>query len=136
LIEAGVTLALDLAEGLPPVAADKVQVQQVVLNLVTNASQAVAAMSPERRDIVISTRRGGEGEVVTSVQDRGPGFSTSDLAKPFEPFHSTKAGGMGLGLSISRTLVEAHGGRIWAENNARGGATVSFTLPVVSAAGE
>ena len=118
---------MDLAPDLPPVRGDRVQLQQVLLNLVLNGMEA---MSPhgEGRRIVLQTLQ-ADGAVCVSVRDQGPGIPGDMLSRIFETFYTTKSEGMGMGLAISRSIVEAHGGRIWAENNPDRGATFSFTLP-------
>jgi len=111
------------------VLADKVQVQQVLLNLIRNAMEAMAGA--QRRDLTIESRREADDMVRISVCDTGSGLSDQVLATLFQPFMTTKPNGMGVGLSICRTIVEAHGGRIWAENRPGGGAAFAFTLPMV-----
>jgi two-component system sensor kinase FixL len=112
------------------VLADKVQVQQVVLNLIRNGIDAMS--ESERRELEIAAIP-VEGEMVEiSVADTGSGIAEEVAAQLFQPFVTTKRSGMGIGLSISRTIVEAHGGRIWAEPNQNGGATFRFTLRLVS----
>ncbi len=106
--------------------ADKVQIQQVLLNLLRNAIEAVA--DHERRELVISTRPSDDDMVEVSVADTGAGINADISAQLFQPFVTTKAQGMGVGLSISRTIIEAHGGRIWTEPNPGGGAVFKFTL--------
>ena len=109
------------------VLADKVQIQQVILNLIRNATDAM--MTSPRRELIIRTDTAAEpGFARVSVADTGPGLSAEIIDRLFQPFVSTKAQGMGVGLSISRTIVEAHGGRIWAEPNPNGGATFQFIL--------
>jgi PAS domain S-box-containing protein len=124
-----VTLTTELCDSLPLVRADGVQVQEVILNLVLNAEQAMADGPAVARQIVVSTAPCETGGVLVTVRDRGPGFSPDRIGAPFEPFRSTQSDGMGLGLSICRAIVESHGGRIWAENRPEGGARVSFSLP-------
>jgi signal transduction histidine kinase len=117
------------ADGLPKVLADSIQVQQVLLNLVRNAAEAMAAAaSPERR-VVLSARRADAEAVEISVRDTGPGLPATAVEKVFEPFYTTKAEGIGIGLALSRSIVDAHGGRLWADP-AGPGAVFRFTLPI------
>jgi len=118
---------VDLAPDLPVVRGDRVQLQQVLLNLVINGMEAVGPHDEGRR-VVLQTLP-AEGAVCVSVRDQGPGIYGDELSRIFETFYTTKSEGMGMGLAISRSIVEAHGGRIWAENNPDRGATFSFTLP-------
>ena len=131
LMRDGVAVATDFAAALPPVLGDRVQVQQVVLNLMMNAAEAVAGGPGDRRRVAISTTA-GDGSVTVSVRDTGPGINSDLRDRIFDAFFTTKSEGTGIGLSISRTIVEAHGGRIWAEPAANGGAVFRFSLPVVS----
>jgi signal transduction histidine kinase len=131
----GVTMRCALDPGLPSVAVDVVQMQQVVLNLVTNAIEAMAETPADAREIEIRSGRGGDGSVEIAVRDRGPGLPAGDHERLFEPLFSTKTLGSGLGLAICRAIVEAHEGRIWARANPEGGATFGFTLPPPSAHG-
>lgn len=123
----GVALRLRLAPGLPPVSGDRIQLQQVLINLMVNAVQAMA--STPRRELAIETREGAAGEVLVLVGDSGIGLAPEELPRLFTPFRTTKPGGMGLGLSICRSIVEAHGGRILAARNAGAGLTLQVTLP-------
>jgi C4-dicarboxylate-specific signal transduction histidine kinase len=107
---------------------DRIQIQQVLLNLVLNAMDAVSDAPEERRAVVVAVRAGAHG-VGISVRDRGHGIAPEHLPRLFESFFTTKHRGMGLGLSITRTLVEAHGGRIRAENNPDGGSVFQVELP-------
>jgi PAS domain S-box-containing protein len=118
---------LELAPDLSPVQGDRVQLQQVLLNLVLNGMEAMGT-SGEGRRIVVHTLQTGEA-VRVAVRDQGPGIPADELPRIFNTFYTTKTNGMGMGLPISRSIVEAHGGRIWAENNPDRGATFAFTLP-------
>jgi two-component system sensor kinase FixL len=122
----------ELAEELPQVTADRVQVQQVVVNLIRNGIDAMLEAGPgagEALLVVVSTGRDAEGNVLVSVADGGPGIAPEVAGDLFTPFVTTKTGGMGIGLSMSRSIVEAHGGRIWVEPAREGGARFVFTLP-------
>ena len=123
----GVALRTRLAPGLPSVAADRIQLQQVLINLVVNAVQAMAAVP--RRELAIETLDGPAGEVLIQVADSGIGLIPEEMSRLFTPFRTTKPGGMGLGLSICRSIVEAHGGRIRASRNADAGLTLHIALP-------
>jgi PAS domain S-box-containing protein len=129
-----VTVRTDLADDLPLVRADRVQLQQVVLNLLRNALDAMKADDDRPRDLLITTER-LEGDCVQlSVKDSGVGFDTQAVAKLFEPFYSTKKNGMGVGLSVSRSIIENHQGRLWAVPNVGSGATFLFSVPCRSRA--
>ncbi|WP_254615753.1 sensor histidine kinase [Cupriavidus basilensis] len=117
---------------LPPAQGDSVQVQQVVLNLLLNAFHAVESRPARDRVVMVDATREGASMVRVAVRDRGPGLSADKLDQIFKPFFTSKREGLGLGLSISRSIVEMHGGRIWAENNSDQGATFYFTLPVAA----
>ncbi|WP_159397052.1 ATP-binding protein [Sorangium cellulosum] len=127
---AGATVRHELAPGLPHVAGDGVQLQQVLLNLLVNALDAVSRRPPDARLVVVRTRADGHGRVELSVADSGKGIPPGDLERVFEPFFTTKASGLGVGLAISRSIVEAHGGRLWAEQPPGEGATLRCVLPV------
>src|SRR6185369_13749711 len=113
----------ELARGLPLVAGDRVQLQQVLLNLIINAVDAMTNTPGSERHLTIRTRTKGAGEVEAAVIDSGSGITAANLPRLFGSFFSTKAEGMGLGLWISRSIIALHGGRIWAENNEAGGST-------------
>ena len=124
---ARVTLESQLADDLPRVAGDRIQVQQVILNLIVNAMDATRGVDDGPRDVVVSSGRHSEG-VCVAVRDSGVGLASETLDQLFKPFFTTKAGGMGMGLAISRSIV-AHGGRLWATPNDRRGATFHFVVP-------
>jgi len=119
----------ELAADLPRIAGDHVQIQQTLINLVHNATEAMAGLTDRPKSLVLKSRRQGE-ELVIEVRDHGVGIK--DPALVFEPFFTTKESGMGMGLSISRSIVEAHGGRIWATANEDAGTTFSVALPLAS----
>jgi signal transduction histidine kinase len=122
-------LCQELADDLPPVLGDRVQLQQVILNLLLNASDAMSGIDDRPRRLTISTAR-DEGDAVRVVlEDAGLGFDPETADRLFEPFYTTKSSGMGIGLSISRSIIERHQGRIWAERNDGAGATFSFSIP-------
>jgi len=125
-----VMLRIDCASDLPVVHADAVQLQQVVLNLVRNAIDAMADVPAGQREINLSAALNSDGDVEIAVSDRGPGLSSQAVEQLFRPFFTTKPGGTGLGLAISLSIVRAHGGRLWYTPAQRGGARLQFTLPV------
>jgi two-component system, LuxR family, sensor kinase FixL len=132
----GVRVMLELASDLPLIALDKIQIQQVVLNLVRNAVEAMS--TTEDPLLTIATRqfaKQGVGLLAeVRISDSGSGLDPTVLSQLFQPFVTTKAGGMGVGLSICRSIVEAHGGQIWAEPNSQGGTSFTFTVPTTATA--
>jgi PAS domain S-box-containing protein len=140
----GVAVRLELAKKLPPVLGDRVQLQQVILNLMANGADAMdpvketaslrrmgSSPAPEPRELIIRSTNGGKGAVTVAVNDGGTGLDPHDLAHIFNPFFTTKSSGMGMGLAICKSIIEAHGGRIWASPNSHRGATFQFTLPSI-----
>ena len=125
---ARVTFESQLADDLPRVAGDRIQPQQVILNLIVNAIDATRGVDDGPRDVVVSSGRHSEG-VCVAVRDSGVGLASETLDQLFKPFYTTKAEGMGMGLAISRSIVAAHGGRLWATPNDRRGATFHFVVP-------
>jgi PAS domain S-box-containing protein len=128
-----VSVRTQLAEGLPRVQGDRVQLQQVLLNLIINAIEAMRDVGEENRELLVSTRHGPDG-VSIEVRDSGPGFIAADIDRVFEAFYSTKSSGLGLGLSICRSIIEAHNGRLWASPNVPRGAIFGFAAPAHPAA--
>jgi PAS domain S-box-containing protein len=124
-----VALRLQLAEDLPQVSVDAVQIQQVLVNLMNNAIDAMTHLPRAERHITVVSRRTEDGDVEVRVSDRGRGADDDQLERLFEPFFSTKSEGMGMGLSISRSIIDAHAGRLWAEQNPACGLTFAFALP-------
>lgn len=131
----GIQVEYDLAADLPPVIADRLLIEQVLLNLVRNAAESMEETEPSRRRLIVRTFRGEDGQVGVAVSDCGRGIAPEDHDRLFEPYFTTKADGTGMGLAICRSTIEAHGGRIWAENNLCGGATFEFVLPPAQAGG-
>lgn len=129
-----ISVKIDPGIGLPQIMGDAVHLQQVLLNLVLNAMDAVTTATGKQRLITVRAEHRDPREVEVIVEDTGSGIPSEDLGLVFEPFYTTKASGLGIGLSVSRTIVEAHGGRIWAEKNSAGGATFRFTLPTEASA--
>jgi len=127
--EQGATVDLDLAEGLPLVWADLIQLQQVVLNLTHNGMEAMAECRSGQRQLTIQTSAVDGGAIEVAVRDTGHGIPAANLAHIFDPFFSTKPSGLGMGLAISRSIIEAHGGRLWANSNEGSGTVFRFTLP-------
>ena len=125
-----ISIGTRLIPSMPLVNVDRVQLQQVVLNLVMNAMDALAAAAGRKREIVISSSTRGANEVLVSVEDCGPGLNPETIDKIFDSFFTTKAQGIGVGLSISRSIIESHEGRLWSSPNPNGGAIFQFTLPM------
>jgi PAS domain S-box-containing protein len=129
----GISVRTQLAEGLPRVQGDRVQLQQVLLNLIINAIEAMRDIGEGERELLISSRNEPDG-VSVEVRDSGPGFASAALERAFEAFYTTKPGGLGLGLSICRSIIDAHGGRLWATRCEPRGALFQFTIPADRAA--
>jgi PAS domain S-box-containing protein len=124
----GVALRMKLASALPAVSGDRVQLQQVILNLVMNGVEAMASVTNRPRDLLITSRQDESGQVLVAVRDSGVGLDGQDIEGIFDAFYTTKSQGMGMGLAISRSIVEDHGGRLWAAPNDGPGVTFQFTL--------
>jgi PAS domain S-box-containing protein len=130
LIKHRVSLRTEFAPALPMILGDRVQLQQVIINLMMNGSEAMQAVMDRPRELVIRSRQDEAQQVLLSVTDCGVGISTKNAERLFNPFFTTKSSGMGMGLSICRSIVEDHGGRLWATANVPYGATFQFTMPV------
>jgi signal transduction histidine kinase len=124
-----VILRSELSDDLPPVMGDRIQLQQVILNLLLNASDAMSAISDRARQVVVTTERDAGDGVRLSVQDAGRGFDPEAADRLFDAFYTTKSGGMGIGLSVSRSIITSHHGRLWATLNQGPGVTFSFSSP-------
>ncbi|MFM0092980.1 AAA family ATPase [Paraburkholderia sediminicola] len=127
--KSGVELAVQLVDGLPQIQGDRVQLQQVTLNLMINAIEAMSAMDVGERTLLIGTSKVDADELCVTVQDSGPGLDAEHLEGVFDAFFTTKPNGLGMGLPICRSIVESHGGKLWVTSNSSGGATFQFTLP-------
>ena len=126
----GVSLQTELTTGLPPIEGDRIQLQQVILNLILNAAEAMSGIDRPAREARISTAREASSGVLVTVRDFGPGLDPQSLDHLFEAFYTTKPDGLGMGLPICRSIIEAHGGRLWATANEPRGAVFQFTIPV------
>src|SRR4029077_18634176 len=133
IIKNGVSVRTRLSEGLFPIHGDRVQLQQVALNLILNAAEAMGSVEAEPRELLISTEQHHTG-VLVAVRDSGPGIDPTNLERVFEAFYTTKSRGVGMGVSICRSIIDAHGGRLWAEVNEPRGAQFKFTLPTAERA--
>jgi PAS domain S-box-containing protein len=131
VLKNGVSVQTQFAQALPLVRGDRVQLQQVVLNLVINSLEAMSAMVLGSRELLISTAVAGS-DVLVTVRDSGPGFACASIGRVFDAFYTTKPGGLGLGLSICNSIIQAHGGRLWASAAGSGGAILQFTLPMLT----
>jgi C4-dicarboxylate-specific signal transduction histidine kinase len=129
-----VVVRAELSDDLPAVRGDRVQLQQVLMNLLVNAGDAMDDTPDGQRTLTVRSRGQDTGDVLVEVNDRGKGIESADTGRVFDAFYTTKANGLGMGLAISRSIVEAHGGRIWATSNDDGGTSMSFVLPVTSSA--
>jgi C4-dicarboxylate-specific signal transduction histidine kinase len=125
-----ISLSLELDETIPLVAGDRIQLQQVILNLILNSTEALMNMKEISRSIIVRTYQEDTRTVTLSVKDNGPGIEDKAMPHLFEAFYTTKTEGLGMGLTICRSIVDEHRGRLWAENNPEGGATFYFTIPI------
>jgi signal transduction histidine kinase len=125
-----INLETDFDDCLPAVMGDRVQLQQVILNLVRNASDAMGGIDNRPKRLIVKTERDTDESVRLTVKDEGVGFASQDLHRIFDAFFTTKEAGMGIGLSVSRSIIENHHGRLWAQPNDTHGASVSFSIPL------
>jgi len=128
IMQSGVSIQTRLAEGLFPIHGDRVQLQQVIMNLLLNAVEAMGRSEVGARELLISTEQDDKGVLVT-VRDSGPGIDAAHLERVFDPFYTTKSWGLGMGLSICRSIIETHGGRLWATACQPHGTLFKFTMP-------
>ena len=128
VLKHGVELKTELATSLPSVDGDRVQLQQVILNLIMNAAEAMSDLGEETRKLLIRTQKDAAGDLLVAVRDSGPGLDPTSTHRVFEAFYSTKSAGLGMGLAICRSIIEAHGGRLWASANEPRGTVFQFTL--------
>jgi PAS domain S-box-containing protein len=131
-VKNGISMQADLADDLPLIEGDRVQLQQVILNLIVNAIEAMSGGGDGTRELLISSRKADPGGVLVGVRDSGPGLAPETLDHVFDAFYTTKPGGLGMGLSICRSIIEAHGGRLWASANLPRGASFQFALPAIA----
>jgi signal transduction histidine kinase len=129
LLRHGVSLQAELATGLPLINGDCIQLQQVILNLILNAAEAMTGIDEGAREMRTSTRTEASNGVFVSVRDSGPGLDPQSVDRLFEAFYTTKPDGLGMGLAICRSIIKAHGGRLWATANEPRGAVFQFILP-------
>jgi signal transduction histidine kinase len=119
-----------LRDALPPVLADRIQLQQVLLNLIKNAIEAMTSVADGSRSLLLTTELDDAGTLRITVADSGPGIDPKNLERVFDRFFTTKSQGMGMGLSVCRSIIEAHDGRLWAESGAHGGSVFRISLPI------
>jgi signal transduction histidine kinase len=129
LLRAQVVLQVDLSDDLQPITGDRIQLQQVMLNLIRNAADAMSKVDDRPRRLLISTSHDENDHVRFSVQDAGVGLNPAEMDRLFEAFYTTKQAGMGIGLTVCRSIIESHNGRLWARPNEGHGATFSFSIP-------
>jgi len=127
----GISFSTRLMDGLVPVQGDRVQLQQVLVNLILNAVEAMSSIEDGTRELSIRTEQSQTGGILVAVHDSGPGVDPVNLERVFEPFFTTKTSGIGMGLSICQTIINGHGGRLWMSANEPRGAVFQFTLPAV-----
>jgi C4-dicarboxylate-specific signal transduction histidine kinase len=126
----GISVRAQLADGLPRIRGDRVQLQQVILNLIINAVEALSSVGEGPRELIISTGETESNGVLVAIRDSGPALTPASLERVFDAFYTTKPDGLGMGLSICRSIIEAHGGQLWASVNVPRGAVFQFTVPV------
>jgi len=127
-LQHGVAMQLELGSGLLPVRGDRIQLQQVIINLAVNGMQAMAAIRDRDRLLILRTQRHQSDQVLVAIEDVGAGINPENAARLFSAFYTTKPNGLGMGLSICRSIIEAHGGKVWASPNVGPGTTFQFTI--------
>jgi len=128
----GITIRLEFASGLPPVRGDRIQLQQVIVNLAVNGMEAMTSVQDRERVLIVRTQRDQSDRISVAVADAGVGVRPENLNRVFGAFHTTKPGGLGMGLAICRSIIGAHGGRLWADPNVPHGTTFRFTVPAIA----
>ena len=123
-------MQLEIDETVPVVDGDRIQIQQVILNLILNSSEALTHAKAKSGVIILQSHQEDRQFITLSVRDKGPGIKAQTMDHLFDPFYTTKKEGLGMGLAISRSIIEEHGGRLWAKNNPEGGTTFYFTIPI------
>jgi PAS domain S-box-containing protein len=131
-LQHGVTIRFEFASGLPPVRGDRIQLQQVIVNLAVNGMEAMTSVQDRERVLMVGTQRDQSDRILVAVADAGVGIERENLDRVFGAFHTTKPGGLGMGLAICRSIIEAHGGRLWAEADVPRGAIFRFTVPALA----
>jgi signal transduction histidine kinase len=129
VLKHGVSLRTKLEEDLPLIEGERIQLQQVLMNLILNAVEAMTVLERGPREIQISTKTNPPGSVLVTVRDSGPGLDPTSVDRVFQPFYTTKPDGMGMGLAICQSIIEAHGGQLWATSNEPHGTTFQFAIP-------
>jgi signal transduction histidine kinase len=127
-----VALETELSGGLQPIMGDRVQLQQVILNLIMNGIEAMSAVMRQPRVLRVRSQIDGPGDVLIAIEDSGPGLAAEIMDRLFDPFVTTKPSGLGMGLSICRSIIDAHGGRLWASPQSPQGAVFQFTVPTIA----
>jgi signal transduction histidine kinase len=132
-LQHSVMIRFEFASDLPPVRGDRIQLQQVVVNLAVNGMEAMTSSQDRERVLIVRTERGQSDRILVSVADAGVGIEPENINRVFVAFHTTKPGGLGMGLAICRSIIEVHGGRLWVDANVPRGTIFRFTVPAFAA---